>query len=62
MTRIRSGNAAMREGCAPEGAETRRHGGIVAAWLGAVGNSRIVAYRARSPARSAAEGHAQNGS
>src|SRR3954469_7445305 len=25
---------------------------------GAVGNSRIVAYRARSPARSAAEGHA----
>jgi len=28
-------------------------------WLGAVGNSRIVAYGARSPARSAAEGHAQ---
>ncbi|HYQ83513.1 MAG TPA: DnaJ domain-containing protein, partial [Rubrobacter sp.] len=27
--------------------------------LGAVGNSRIVAYGARSPARSAAEGHAQ---
>jgi hypothetical protein len=33
----------MREGCAP----------------GAVGNGGIVAYRARSPARSAAEGHAQ---
>src|SRR5688500_4371036 len=28
--------------------------------LGAVGNSRIVAYGARSPARSAAEGHARN--
>jgi hypothetical protein len=27
--------------------------------LGAVGNSRIVAYGARSPARSAAEGHAR---
>jgi hypothetical protein len=26
---------------------------------GAVGNGRIVAYRARSPARSAAEGHAR---
>ena len=48
----------------------REHGADARAWtkrvealerrgLGAVGNSCIVAYCARSPARSAAEGHAQ---
>src|SRR3954451_17856282 len=40
-----------------EGGETRRQ--HARRGPGAVGNSRIVAYRARSPARSAAEGHAR---
>ena len=67
--RIRSGgNATMREGFAPAGPRHRRARTDVAErretlarrGLGAVGNGRIVAYGARSPARSAAEGHAQN--
>jgi hypothetical protein len=57
----------LREGCAPAGPRHRRaqtelriRGGTGARrGLGAVGNSRIVACCARSPARSAAEGHAQ---
>jgi len=56
----------MREGCAPGGPgrrRARRSVGIAGRrarrWPGAVGNGGIVAYRARSPARSAAEGHAR---
>src|SRR5437868_12036770 len=51
--------AATREGCAPDRAGTRRAVGFGPPWPGAVSHSRIVAYGARSPARSAAEGHAQ---
>ncbi len=46
-----------------ETAERRDNGSIVVPArrrLGAVGHSCIVPYGARSPARSAAEGHAQN--
>jgi hypothetical protein len=54
----------LREGCAPAGPRTRRGGTQQyrvppLRGLGAVGNSCIVAYGARSPTRSAAEGHAQ---
>ena len=57
----------MREGFAPAGPRHRRARadpagpmrGLARRGLGAVGNSRIVAYGARSPARSAAEGHAR---
>jgi hypothetical protein len=56
----------LREGFAPAGPRRRKRedtGSIVSSrwrWLGAVGNSCIVAYRARSPTRSAAEGHAHH--
>ena len=44
----------------PEGRDAGAPWGWARPWPGAVGHSRIVPYRARSPARSAAEGHAQN--
>ena len=52
-----------REGCAPAGprarsGRARQYRAPVRRGLGAVGNGRIVAYGARSPTRSAAEGHA----
>jgi len=59
----------LREGCAPGGPGPRRpvrgYTGIeraraAARGPGAVGHGGIVPYRARSPARSAAEGHAHN--
>ena len=55
--------ATSREGCAPAGPRTRRAGTQpyrvpALRGLGAVGNGCIVAYGARSPTRSAAEGHA----
>ncbi len=65
------GNAPIRvdsrEGFAPEGPRHRRARSgtdgarrcLARRGLGAVGNGRFVAYGARSPARSAAEGHAQ---
>ena len=64
------GNAAMREGCAPAGPRRRRaradveesRGSLARRRLGAVGLRSLPPYCARSPARSAAEGHAQNGS
>src|SRR4051812_17296800 len=57
----------MREGFAPAGPRHRRaredadgaRRALARRGLGAVGNGRFVAYGARSPARSAAEGHAQ---
>ena len=47
-----------RDGAAPTIVGDARRG-LARRRPGAVGHSRIVAYRARSPARSAAEGHAQ---
>ena len=52
----------------PEGSDAAARAGmsgnrvrcLARRWLSAVGNGGIVAYGARSPARSAAEGHAQN--
>src|SRR5437763_6962787 len=43
----------------PTGPGLGRAGSLARRRPGAVGHSRIVAYGARSPARSAAEGHAQ---
>ena len=57
------GGAPLREGCAPAGPRTRSRGAQpyrapLRRGLGAVGHSCIVPYCARSPTRSAAEGHA----
>jgi hypothetical protein len=49
-----------REGCAPGGPGRWRPGSFGRRGPGAVGHSGIVPYGARSPARSAAEGHAQD--
>jgi hypothetical protein len=64
---IRPENGALREGCAPGGPGRRRAcrdaedaGRRVARrWRGAVGNSGIVAYRARSPVARPSAQHAQ---
>src|SRR5215218_10062646 len=57
----------LREGCAPGGPGRRRacspaevqHEGVARRWPGAVGNSRIVAYGARSPLWRLGAKHAQ---
>src|SRR3982751_5456683 len=49
----------LREGCAPAGPRPAESGSLPVAGLGAVGERGLLAYGARSPARSAAEGHAR---
>src|SRR3954466_10538157 len=55
---VRDARPEGRDAAALERSQEDQPGCLARRWPGAVGNGGIVAYRARSPARSAAEGHA----